>query len=153
MDKMPHNIIYKTLLEKYSKNKVDFVMYDIFEYDNITTESKEKRKDKEFRKCVSDRYNNECIISGTDMPCQVCHIKPFKYCSEYEKYDINNGMILRDDIHTLFDRKEIKINPNTLKVEVSENIMKNSKRNEYHRYNNITVPINKHSLTYLREIY
>ena len=128
-------------------------MYDIFRYDNIIMTEKEKRKDAEFKRSVNARYNSECIITGTDMPCQVCHIKPFMDCSESEKYDINNGIILRDDIHTLFDKKEIKINPDTLLVEVSENIMKNSKRNEYHRYNNIKVNIHKHSIPYLREIY
>ena len=168
MKNTPHNIMYKTLMGKYSKIKVDFVMYDMFEYDifeydifeydifdhdDLTLEEREKRKDAEFKKRVNERYNNECIISGTDMPCQVCHIKPFKDCSEREKYDVNNGIILRDDIHTLFDKKEIQINPDTLMIKVSDNIMKNGKRNEYHRYNNMKVNINKQSIAYLRKIY
>jgi hypothetical protein len=153
MIELSHDIMYKTLVKKYSKTKVEFVMYDMFEYINITIEEREKRKDAEFKKRINDRYNNECIISGTDLPCQVCHIKPFKDCSEREKYDIDNGIILRNDIHTLFDIKEIKINPDTLLVEVSDNIMKNCKRNEYHRYNNIKVNINTRSIAYLREIY
>ena len=152
MKQTPYDVMYQTLVKNYLKHKVDFVMYDLFEYDNITIEEREKRNDAEFKKSVNDRYDNQCIISGTDMPCQVCHIKPFKDCSEREKYDVNNGIILRDDIHTLFDRKEIRINPETLIIEVSDNIMKNSKRKEYHQYNGKKVDINKQSIMYLRKI-
>ena len=50
---------------------------------------------------------------------QVRHIIPFSQSKDDEKYNINNGIVLRDDIHTLFDKREIKINPYTLCVEIS----------------------------------
>lgn len=148
-----HENIYNNLIKTYSKKRVDFIMYDLFGYDHKTLKEIEKRNDDKFRKEVKERYNNECIITGTDFPCQVCHIIPFNECTEREKYDVNNGIILRDDLHTLFDQKELKINPKTLRIELSDNIMKNKKRIEYHKYNGIKVNIDKKSYVYLKRIY
>lgn len=153
-----HYAMYQNLTQIYPKVKVDFVMYDLFAYEHITydklsIEERERRQDTEFKKNVRSRYNNECIVSGTDMPCQICHIKPFNECTENERYDTNNGMILRDDIHTLFDRREIKINPNTLMIEVSFFIMNNEKRCEYHKFNGMKINIDKKSIPYLHHIY
>ena len=148
--------MYDILSIQYSINKVKFVMYDLYEYDYLTKEERQKRKDDKFRENVKIRYNNECIISGTDMPCQVCHIVPFNKCSEKEKYDVNNGIILRDDIHTLFDSNEIKIDPDSLTIKISDNIMNNNKRKEYHRFNDVQLDINnisKKTILYLKKRY
>ena len=150
MNDVPYNDMYKILIQRYSKIKVEFALYDLLTYESMTIEEREKRKDASFKRDVIERYNNECVISGTDMPCQVCHIKPFNKCTDKEKYDINNALILRDDIHTLFDKKEIKINPITMIVEISDNIMNNDKRKEYHRFNGIKLSLNKKTLQYLK---
>ena len=92
-------------------------------------------------------------MSGTDTPVQVCHIIPFSQSKDDEKYNVNNGIVLRDDIHTLFDKRLIKINPYTLCVEVSGSIMKSNKCHEYHKYNGIHVKIHKNSIYYLKKIY
>lgn len=154
MKDISHDDLYNKLIPLYSKSKVDFVMYDLFEYqyDGLTKTEREKRKDDKFIKDVRSRYNNVCIMTGTDM-CQVCHIVPFSECKENEKYDVNNGILLRDDIHRLFDKKEIKINPDTFVIEVSESTMKNNNRRTYHKLNNIIVNINKNSISYLRRVY
>ena len=153
LKKYPHEHIYFNLIKTCTKKKADFVMYDLFSYDHATLKEREKRKDDKFRKDVKQRYNNECVITGTDIPCQVCHIIPFSECSEKEKYDVNNGIVLRDDIHTLFDHNELKINPDTLKIELSDNILNNKKRYEYHKYNGMRVNIDERSQLYLKKIY
>ena len=148
--------MYDILCIQYPINKVKFVMYDLLNYDYLTKEERQKRKDDKFRENVKIRYNNECIISGTDLPCQVCHIVPFNKCSEKEKYDVNNGIILRDDIHTLFDSNEIKIDPDSLTIKISDNIMNNNKRKEYHRFNDVQLDINnisKKTILYLKKRY
>ena len=143
------NDIYNKLIVRFPKVKVDFVMYDYLSYDGMTIEERERRKDHDFRKNVLARYNGHCIITGVNMPCQVCHIKPFAKSSEKEKYDTNNGMVLRTDIHTLYDNKKIIIDPETRRVIVSPDIMQNAKMTDYHKLNNKIVKINSRSIGYL----
>ena len=64
MKNFSHIDMYKNLIQTYTKTKVDFVMYDLFDYDNLTIEERERRKDYEFKNDVLNRYNNECIISN-----------------------------------------------------------------------------------------
>lgn len=153
MRQVPPAEMYNILIKTYSKTKVEFIMYNLFNYDYLNIEQREKRKDAEFKKNVRTRYNNECIITGTDIPVQVCHIIPFSQCDSNEKYNINNGILLRDDIHMLFDNGYIKINPDTLCVEIAESIMKNKKCYDYHKYDGMIVKISKTSLCYLRRVY
>ena len=161
---LSHNKMYHKLLESYSKARVQFVMYDLFEYEHDSSDDElsreeaskkelENRKDDIFRKNVKERYNNECIISGTDMACDVCHLIPFSKSTKKEKYDVNNGIVLRSDIHTLFDTGDIKINPDTMMVELSEKILNSKKQKEYHKYNGIKLDIHAKSIPYLRRVY
>ena len=52
------------------------------------------------------------------MVLQAAHIKPF---SEHGPNSINNGLLLRSDLHILFDRGYITITPE-YKIEVSKRI-------------------------------
>lgn len=71
-----------------------------------------------FRQKLLSKYNNKCAISGCETieVLEAAHIIPH---SESPSYDIGNGIILRADIHTLFDLYLLSINPDTEKVEVS----------------------------------
>ncbi len=63
--------MYNNLLKVYQKSNVAFVMYDLFNYDHQIIGKQKKRNDDTFKRDVLERYNNECIITGTDMPCNV----------------------------------------------------------------------------------
>jgi putative restriction endonuclease len=73
-----------------------------------------------FRILVTDAYKRNCAISGEKaLPVlQAAHIKPF---SEQGPNSINNGLLLRSDLHILFDRGYITITPE-YKIEVSKKI-------------------------------
>ena len=73
-----------------------------------------------FRILVTDAYNRNCAISGEKaLPVlQAAHIKPFH---EDGPNNINNGILLRSDLHILFDRGYITITPD-YKIEVSKKI-------------------------------
>ena len=73
-----------------------------------------------FRILVTDAYNRNCAISGEKaLPVlQAAHIKPF---SEQGPNSINNGLLLRSDLHILFDRGYITVTPE-YKIEVSKKI-------------------------------
>ena len=101
---------------------------------------KHQRLDHKFTEDVKQRYTN-CII--TQCPIYVCHI-PFAECNYNEKYDVNNGIILRNDLHCLFDKHLLKINPNTMYVELDKIILSDMTMSEYHKYNNMKVDIHTH---------
>lgn len=58
-----------------------------------------------FRKAVLER-DKHCVITGCDITeaLDAAHIKPSRLCEGQEYYDIENGLLLRADVHRLFDR-------------------------------------------------
>ena len=149
MKEMKPSDIYIQLIKEYPVNIVDFVMDDEFGYIHTDAEERKKRDDKHFKKDVKKRYNNRCIISGVSVTSQVCHIKPLNICDDNEKYDVNNGILLRDDLHTLFDRHDIIIDPETHTVKVSDSIMNSDYDKCYHQFNGVVLKINDMSKRYL----
>lgn len=63
-----------------------------------------------FRKLVLDAYGRRCAVSGehTVPVLQASHIMPF---ADVEQHEITNGLALRSDIHTLFDRGYVTVTP------------------------------------------
>lgn len=98
-----NNIILKT--------KYDLVIYDLYNKNMEThmANKVERPNQQSFREKLIERYGC-CIITGSDnIVCEACHIMPFAVCSESDKYNINNGLLLRNDLHNLFDKKLIYI--------------------------------------------
>lgn len=73
-----------------------------------------------FRISVTDAYQRRCAVSGerTLPVLQAAHIIPF---SEGGEHSVNNGILLRSDIHTLYDLGYITIDPQ-LRVNVSHKL-------------------------------
>jgi putative restriction endonuclease len=73
-----------------------------------------------FRVLVTDAYNRKCAISGekTLPVLEAAHIKQY---AESGPHFISNGLLLRSDLHKLFDTGYLTIT-NDLKVEVSQRI-------------------------------
>ena len=73
-----------------------------------------------FRILVTDAYKRNCAISGEKaLPVlQAAHIKPF---NEHGPNSVNNGLLLRSDLHILFDRGYLTITPE-YRIEVSKKI-------------------------------
>ena len=86
-----------------------------------------------FRVLVTDAYNRKCAISGekTLPVLEAAHIKPY---GESGPHFIANAMLLRSDLHKLFDYGYITITPD-LKVEVSKKIKEEFQNGkEYYRF-------------------
>lgn len=71
-----------------------------------------------FRKALLQRYGLHCAVTG---PCpaevlQAAHLRPF---AEHETHSVSEGMLLRSDIHQLFDAGLIAIDPGTMTVAVA----------------------------------
>ncbi len=64
-----------------------------------------------FRMLVMDSYKRRCAVTGERaLPVlEAAHIKPV---SEGGRHLVSNGLLLRSDVHTLFDRGYVTITPN-----------------------------------------
>jgi putative restriction endonuclease len=73
-----------------------------------------------FRVVVTDAYKRRCAFTASPVlhVLDAVHIKPF---AQEGPNDVQNGMLLRQDVHTLFDRGYITVTPE-YKVEVSRRI-------------------------------
>ena len=86
-----------------------------------------------FRVLVTDAYQRRCAISGerTLPVLQASHIKPFAMCGPNHP---DNGMLLRSDLHILFDRGYLTVTPD-YEIEVSGRIRDEFENGrDYYRY-------------------
>lgn len=73
-----------------------------------------------FRVMVTDAYERRCVVTNerTLPVLEAAHIKPY---SQSGPHEVSNGLLLRSDLHTLFDRGYLTVTPD-LKVRVSRRI-------------------------------
>jgi putative restriction endonuclease len=80
-----------------------------------------RRGQRAFRDGLIGRYGEQCVISG----CQVlgvleaAHIRPYRGPGDNHP---SNGLLLRSDLHTLFDLDRIGIHPDTLNIVLHEEL-------------------------------
>jgi putative restriction endonuclease len=74
-----------------------------------------------FRILVTDAYSRRCAMTGerTLPVLQAAHIKPY---TMVQRHDIANGLLLRSDIHTLFDEGYLTVDPQDRSIVVSKRI-------------------------------
>jgi len=115
--------IEKENIDNENKTSIASLEYKIFK-------KLYRKKQGTFRKQLLLLYDNKCAISNYDAQegLEAAHIDAF---SNEGNNDIDNGIILRSDLHDLFDRQLLKINPNTFKVEIDKSI-NNTKYRIYH---------------------
>jgi hypothetical protein len=70
-----------------------------------------------FRKKLRQRYGDLCMISGCNLidVVEAAHISPYR---GKEDNNPSNGLLLRADLHTIFDLDLLGIEPNTLEVQL-----------------------------------
>ncbi len=83
-----------------------------------------------FRLLITDTYKRRCAVTGEKaLPVlQAAHIRPV---SDRGRHRIDNGLLLRSDIHTLFDRGYLTITPNH-RVRVSRRLKKDFDNGEHY---------------------
>jgi predicted restriction endonuclease len=82
-----------------------------------------RRYQSAFRKALLRKRPKHCAITGTNevSVLEAAHIIP--YAERFADRDNQeNGLLLRSDIHKLFDAHLISINPETKEIEVSDSI-------------------------------
>ncbi len=86
-----------------------------------------------FRVLVTDAYSRRCAITGekTLPVLEAAHIKPY---ADSGPHLISNGLLLRSDMHKLFDGGYLTVTPD-LKVEISGRIKEEFENGkEYYQY-------------------
>jgi putative restriction endonuclease len=74
-----------------------------------------------FRILVTDAYERRCVITGerTLPVLDTAHIMPFSIC---QRHELSNGILMRSDLHRLFDGGYLTIDPVDRTVVVSNRI-------------------------------
>lgn len=74
-----------------------------------------------FRAKLIDAYSGHCAITGCDVldVLEAAHIAPYKGT---ETNHVTNGLLLRSDVHTLFDIGLIAVDEDTMQIVVADHI-------------------------------
>jgi len=100
------------------------------ELGRVLREVQQRLYQSKFRSALLNAYGSKCAISGCQVSevLEAAHIDP--WCNSGSN-DISNGLLLRADIHTLFDRNFIGIDPETVSVVLRESI-RNTEYGQFH---------------------
>lgn len=84
----------------------------------VTAEIVRRRGQPAFRRALMGAYNEACAITGCSLPAvlEAAHVYPYK--GDHTN-DVSNGLLLRADIHTLFDLRLIAIETASMVVRIS----------------------------------
>ena len=86
-----------------------------------------------FRVVVTDAYDRRCALTGerTLPVLDAAHIRPFHL---HQRHEVSNGLLMRSDLHRLFDGGYITVDPADRKIVVSQRIKEEfSNGKEYYR--------------------
>ncbi len=91
-----------------------------------------------FREKILKKYNGTCVVTGCNILAilDAAHILSVEYGGDYKP---NNGLLLRADLHRLFDANLMAIDPATGKVHFKD------KSKHYNKYDQKIVDISKAS--------
>lgn len=91
--------------------------------DVVLREIKQRRGQPKFRKELIAAYEGKCVITDCDIVeiLEAAHINPFRGIKDNH---ISNGLLLRADIHTLFDLNLLAIHPIEMCVYLSTTLQK-----------------------------
>lgn len=83
----------------------------------IERQIRERRGQQSFRNDLRKRYGDRCLVTGCKVLAvlEAAHIKPYQ--GEKDNHP-ENGLLLRADIHTLFDLDLLGIEPQSLRIEL-----------------------------------
>lgn len=118
-------------MERAVEEKAPLVEEPAGEYRSIL--SKVRIGQGAFRSIITEAYQRKCAISGekTLPVLQAAHIKPYAQSGPHK---LSNGLLLRSDIHTLFDAGYLTVTPEKV-VEVSPRIREEYENGkEYYRF-------------------
>lgn len=87
----------------------------------VTVQQVRREQQSRFRDALLSAYGGACAISGTDVSAvlQAAHINPYR---GRKSQIVQNGILLRADLHLLYDAYLISVEPDTHAVRLSEHL-------------------------------
>lgn len=103
--------------------------------DNAMAQIQIRRGQPKFRLKLLSLYKRTCIVTGCKISelLEAAHILPH---SIMEDYSISNGLLLRADIHTLFDLNLMAINPEDLTLKLNPQLQDSD---DYKKFHNLDI--------------
>ena len=125
-------LIYSDLINS-SYSDFDIRLYFLIEYQIDITMSeyqlnKKRNGQMEFKQALIDRYGSKCMLSELEF-FDACHIVPY---ADSENMDPDNGILLNQTHHRMFDDYICSINPNTFEIEINYS-KTTDKTNQFYR--------------------
>lgn len=104
----------------------------------------QRKNQNKFKLSLLKKYNSQCLISKIKIPelIEAAHIFPH---SKSGQNNIANGILLRSDLHTLFDCGLLSINPENFKVIIDKSLQKT----EYQKFHDLKVDLCEESKEFL----
>lgn len=130
-DTFPLDEISEQIYDKITDADFDDDIIQLEEYNvDPFVQIKIRRGQPRFRKALMILYNSTCIVSKCEITpiLEAAHVMPH---SKSVNYNLSNGLILRSDLHTLFDASLLAINPKTMKVHLNPILLKDSLYSKY----------------------
>jgi uncharacterized protein YjbI with pentapeptide repeats len=89
--------------------------------ERITISIARRQGQSQFRQSLLEAYNSRCAITGCNAQeaLEAAHIIPYR---KTENNHPSNGLLLRADLHTLFDLNLIAIDPETMKIHLAPSL-------------------------------
>lgn len=89
--------------------------------DRVLASVVQRQGQREFRRLLLEAYENQCAITGCDVVdvLEAAHIYPYM---GRETNIASNGLLLRADVHTLFDLKLVSIDASAMQVCVAPSL-------------------------------
>lgn len=93
---------------------------DELEKRRLTVRVQREQQDR-FRRELLDAYDGRCAITGTDVPevLQAAHIEPYRGIATQR---VENGLLLRADIHLLYDSRLLTVKPDGYTVDLNNRL-------------------------------
>jgi transcriptional regulator with XRE-family HTH domain/predicted restriction endonuclease len=89
---------------------------------SVLRQIKARRGQAEFRRAIRRRYGDRCMVTGCELVeiLEAAHINPYKGKKDNHA---ENGLLLRSDIHTLFDLDLLGIEPEKMTIHIKPEAM------------------------------
>ncbi len=135
-DENSHELFWKPDLNKVAVNKVEDIIPNVpdDQLEKIQALILRRRHQNAFRIALLKLYQNKCAISQceVDEVLQAAHVTKYSVAGNNSN---NNGIILRNDLHILFDSNLLAIHPKNLTVRLHSKLKKSS----YWKYKGIKI--------------
>jgi len=106
---LPNTSALLTKAEKTAKSEAEFNPENLLDSRRkVIASIVSRRGQPAFRKALLSEYGGRCAVTGCNCPeaLEAAHIRP--YLGE-ETNHITNGLLLRSDLHTLFDLQKVSV--------------------------------------------